>query len=314
MAAIFSLPRQPLIDAAGNLVPGGSVAFFTVGTTTPKDVYDEDGDALEQPVEADSAGLLPVIYMDTGPFKLVAYDDEGAELWTADNLDSGIPAADGAVPIANGGTGATSAAQALTNLGAASQTDVDTLSTSVSDMEQQIDDVGGELGALAGLDKITRDHLDTGFGVVVPARSLVASTASVVTCSGTIPYDDSIPAISEGTQVLSGSYTPKSASSSLEIECMLFASMSTSQNACVALFKDTDNDAIAAAWQRYDSANIRGFRLVHNMASWGTTPSTLQIRAGGASGTLYVNGNASGTRVGGGVLLAYLRIIERETK
>jgi hypothetical protein len=87
--------------------------------------------------------------------------------------------------------------------------------------------------------------------------------------------------------------------------------MSAAQNACLALFRDTASDAIAAAWHRYDSANMQAIILKCRIASWGTTPSTLQLRGGGGSGTLYVNGNGSGTQVGGGVLTAYLRVTER---
>lgn len=315
MASVFTLPRSVLLDADGNPISGGSVSFYDAGTTTPRAVYSDAGltTAISQPVTADSAGKLPLIFMTTGSFKIVVADADAATIYTADNLDSGVPAGSGALAVTAGGTGATTAAGARTALGAAAQADLDTLSSAVSTIQGQITDVGGELGDLAGLDTITRDNLGSGFGVATAGDTIVASTASVVTCTGTVPYDNSIPDISEGTQVLSGSFTPASASSILEIEAVCFASISAAQNACLALFKDTDSAAVAAAWHRYDSGNMQAIILKHRMASWGTTPSTLQIRGGGASGTLYVNGNGSGTRVGGGVLLAYLRVTEKLT-
>lgn len=313
MASVFTLPRSVLLDADGNPISGGSVSFFDAGTTTPRAVYSDATltTPISQPVTADSAGKLPLIFMQTGSYKIVVADGDAATIYTADNLDSGVPAGSGALAVTAGGTGATTAAGARTALGAAAQADLDTLSSSVSSIQGQITGVGGTLGDLAGLDTITRAYIGTGFGVVVAGDTIVASTSSVVTCSGTIPYDNSIPQISEGTQILSGSFTPASASSILEIEARCFASLSAAQNASIALFRDTGSDALAAAWRRYDSANMQDILIRHRMASWGTTPSTLQIRGGGASGTLYVNGNASGTQVGGGVLLAYLRVIER---
>jgi hypothetical protein len=313
MAAIFTLPRSVLLDADGNPISGGSVSFYDAGTTTPRAVYSDAGltTPISQPVTADSAGRLPLIYMTTGSFKIVVADADAVTVYTADNLDSGVPAGSGALAVSAGGTGATTASGARTSLGAAAQSDLDTLSSAVSSIQGQITDVGGTLGDIAGLDTITRDYLGSGFGVVAAQDTIVNSTANVVTCSGTIPYDNSIPDISEGTQILSGSFTPASASSVLEIEALCFASLSAAQNAAIALFKDTDASAIAAAWHRYDSGNMQAILLRHRMASWGTTPSTLQIRGGGASGTLYVNGNASGTRLGGGVLLAYLRVVEK---
>jgi hypothetical protein len=313
MAAIFTLPRSVLLDADGNPISGGKVSFFDAGTTTPRAVYSDAGltTPISQPVTADSGGKLPLIYMATGGYKIVVADADGVTIYSADDLDSGVPAGSGALAVDVGGTGATTASGARTNLGAAGQSDLDALSSAVSSIQGQITGVGGTLGNLAGLDKITRDYLGAGFGVAVAGDTIVDSIASVVTCSGTIPYDNSIPQISEGSQILSGSFTPVSASSILEIEASCFASMSAAQNAALALFRDTGNDAVAAAWRRYDSANMNNIMLKHRMASWGTTPSTLQIRGGGASGTLYVNGNSSGTQVGGGVLLAYLRVIER---
>ena len=305
MAAIFSLPWAGVTISSGDLL-----YFYDAGTTTPQAVYSDSGlsTAISQPVTADSDGVFEVIYLTTGTFKVALKTSAGVTRYTADNVDGGIPAGSGALAVANGGTAATTAAGARTNLAAAAQTEVDALSSSVSDIEGQIDDVGGTLGALAGLDTLT-DELGTGFGVVLKQNALVDSDATVVTCSGTIPYDNSIPQNSEGTEVLSGSFTPQSASSILEIEVYVVGALSTSANVCVALFKDTTADAIASVWS-YNVAQAVIYRLRHRMASPGTSAVTFAVRAGGSTGTFYVNGNSSGTRVGGGVQLASILVKE----
>jgi hypothetical protein len=311
MAAIFQLPKTTAIDADGEVISGATLNFYDATTTTPQVVYSDSTllTPISQPIAADSAGRFPKIYTATGSYKIVLKDSLGATIYTEDNLDSGIPAGSGALAVVNGGTGATTAAGARTSLAAASQTEVDALSSDVADVQAQITAVGGSLGDLAGRDDITRSQLATGFGVVTIQNVLVNATASVVTCSGTIPYDDSIPQNSEGTQVLTGSFTPVSASSVLEIEVYIQAAHSTTVNAAVALFKDTAADAIAAQWQLLQG-NSMIFRLRHRMASPGTSAITFAVRAGGTSATLYVNGNASGTRLGGGITLASMLIKE----
>ena len=127
MAAIFNLPRSVLLDADGNPISGGKVSFFDAGTTTPRAVYSDSGltTLISQPVTTDSGGKLPLIYMATGSSKIVVADADGATIYTADNLDSGVPAGSGALAVNVGGTGATTAAGARTALGAAAQADLD---------------------------------------------------------------------------------------------------------------------------------------------------------------------------------------------
>jgi hypothetical protein len=64
---IFSLPEQAVLSAteALRLLPGAKAYFFASGTTTPQDTF-SDADLTiphANPVEADSAGFLPTIYL-----------------------------------------------------------------------------------------------------------------------------------------------------------------------------------------------------------------------------------------------------------
>jgi hypothetical protein len=303
MAAIFRSPVVTLLDASGAIIPGGKVYFYDATTTSPRTVYSDAGltTPRTQPVVADSAGRLPVIYMTTGPYKIVVTDADDVLIagLSSDNLDSGLPAGStGILALASGGTGASTAAGARTNLAAVSQADFDALSASLVD--------------LATLDTIDRTKLASGFGtVILQGPTVVASTTSLVTCTTAVPADDTIPQVGEGDQVLSGNFTPKSASSTLHIAVRLRGGASTTAYAASALFTGASSSAIASAAAYVNSANyIAILDLLHTMASPGTNQITFSVRAGPASGSLYINGIGTGTRLHGGVQKASLIVTE----
>lgn len=75
---IYRLPAAVLFSS-GVLAPGWKVYFYLTGTTTPTDVYTthERNVAHTQPVEADSAGVLPVVYLDPAiVYKTEVYDED----------------------------------------------------------------------------------------------------------------------------------------------------------------------------------------------------------------------------------------------
>src|SRR5262245_10489122 len=197
MSATFVLPRMTLLDANGIITPTGSVRFFNAGTSTPRTVYSDTGLAtpINQPIVADAAGRLPKIYLAVGAYKVTYYSDAAGTIpvYTEDNLDTGIPAGSGALGVTSGGTGATTPAGARTNLGAAAQTDLTTLSSQVAGILAQITGVGGALGDLAGLDQITRAQLAAGFGnVILQGPTIIASVTATQTINSQIPSDDTI--------------------------------------------------------------------------------------------------------------------------
>lgn len=62
---LFSLPKAVPIDN-GAAIPGAKLYFFQSGTTTPQNTYSDAAlsTAHENPVEADSEGVFPPIYLD----------------------------------------------------------------------------------------------------------------------------------------------------------------------------------------------------------------------------------------------------------
>lgn len=317
MAALFRLPKQTLFDSNGLIAPNGSVRFFASGTSTPLSVFSDAGltAPIAQPIPADSAGRLPIIYMPTGLFKVIIYSDLAGSIvvYTADAQDTGIPAGSGALPVANGGTGATTAAGARTNLLAASQTDLNTQAAALAVIQAAITALpGSALGAIAGLATLTRAYLATNFGSIPVQRAEVAATVAQATAATTIPYDNTIPQNTEGWEALNGNFTPVSATSTFEVRVDVMVSNANNEPVCVALFQDTIANALAARWVKIPAVNdVANASFIHRMASVSTAAIAFKVRIGGSSAATAINGTAA-ARVGGGVVRSAVTVIEYE--
>jgi len=143
-----------------------------------------------------------------------------------------------------------------------------------------------------------------------------ATTSSVVTCGTTIPWDDTIPQITEGNEVLNLTITPLSATSALYIKFDASGSASGAVNnaATIAFFKDSVANAIYATQVHFWNAIGYGnkFNASYKENSSSTTSRTYRVRVGADSPTIYINGNGSGARRYGGVSTAILEIWEVE--
>lgn len=138
--------------------------------------------------------------------------------------------------------------------------------------------------------------------------------ATQLNVTGTIPYDDTIPQITEASQILTTSYTPVLSGSTLLIESIaqLYTSSATTQNLGVAIFNGGAN-AISAESQPISNGgtSLGGAYVCRaKMTTTSTSPITISVRAGSQiSGTLSLNGIGSG-RFFGGVMFSSIRITE----
>ena len=146
-------------------------------------------------------------------------------------------------------------------------------------------------------------------GAVV--QSVNSSTGAVATGTTTIPRDDTIPQNTEGTQFLSQSITPLSATNILQIDVVLFASCSVVSDIIAALFQGAGANAIAVA-SNYASTSLGVACVVlrHRMVAGTTSPVSFAVRAGPmTAGTVTLNG-ASGGRYYGGAMASSITITE----
>lgn len=147
--------------------------------------------------------------------------------------------------------------------------------------------------------------------MALTAQSVVqfatTSTSSWTVIAGTtssniIPVDNTKPQVTEGYGVLSLSFTPKSATSTIVVSVKGYAlcgGTAIYDSAVAALFSSASSDAIQATWLA--NAHTAGVSLLGNLAmevtqtSGSTTARTYSLRVGPntSTGTVILNGNSS---------------------
>lgn len=137
-----------------------------------------------------------------------------------------------------------------------------------------------------------------GYGCVLQVVNTQAG--AVATGTTTIPTDDTIPQNTEGTEFMSLSITPKSATNKLKITVVGSFSYSVSAVGSMALFQDSTADALAVVTSSIVSSNTENMTLVHYMTAGTTSSTTFKMRAGaGSAGTITFNGVGGGRYFGG---------------
>jgi hypothetical protein len=138
----------PITDA-GEILVGARVFICDVGTTNLKAIYSDTAlsAALDNPMDTDADGFHPQAYL-SGSYKIRIETGgtdtigSGTLVRQWDNIDGGVPVGSGDLPIADGGTAASTAAAARTNLGVPSQTELDDLSSELAELAGTVGSTG----------------------------------------------------------------------------------------------------------------------------------------------------------------------------
>ena len=148
---------------------------------------------------------------------------------------------------------------------------------------------------------------DPGVGLL---QTVSYQTGAVATGTTIIPWDDTIPQISEGTEFMTCAITPRSATSKLMIEVVAGGAVTVAATVIAALFQDATANALAAICSVQPTATAQGIvSFRHTMTSGTTSATTFRVRIGPhTAGTYTFNG--SGTRVFGGVMASSIVIQE----
>lgn len=134
---------------------------------------------------------------------------------------------------------------------------------------------------------------------------LLQSTTSTYTANAnlttTIPADDTIPQITEGSEIATVTITPKRSDSTLRVRFngMCAFPIGSSQHVTAAVFVGTTADAIYATGKLIGVSVLDNLSGEFTVAAGSTTARTYRLRVGPASGTVRMNGNAIGRYYGG---------------
>jgi hypothetical protein len=126
-------------------------------------------------------------------------------------------------------------------------------------------------------------------------------TGAVASGTTTIPFDNTIPQITEGNEFMTLAITPISATSTLLINVVSWNSCNPQDEIVVALFQDSTANALAAISHTPFTATARlAIGFTHKMTSGTTSATTFKVRAGMASaGTITFNGLSGAGKLGG---------------
>ncbi len=147
MALSIIKPFVHVEDSNGNPYVGAKLYVYLPGTTTLASIFSDDGlsVSLSNPLTgvnaSDAAGNFPRAYIAAGTYKLRAETSAGVLIWQMDNIDTGLSAGSGALPIASGGTGGTTATAARTNLDVPSNSELTALASDITDIQSTLQNI-----------------------------------------------------------------------------------------------------------------------------------------------------------------------------
>lgn len=137
-------------------------------------------------------------------------------------------------------------------------------------------------------------------------------TGAVATMTALIPGDDTIPQITEGTEVMTRAITPTNASNILEIEVVVNVGNggTSTEWMTAALFQDSTANALACGFT-YAAANTP-VQVVfkHRMVAGTTSATTFRVRFGGNTANTFTFNGLGGGRYFGGVLASSITVRE----
>lgn len=127
-----------------------------------------------------------------------------------------------------------------------------------------------------------------------------ARTGAVGTTATVMPFDDTVPQITEGSEFLTLAITPINATNKLLIQVVFNGSCSTASYITAALFQDATATALVSA-SKSGAAGTYEQVVINHLADAGTTSATtIRLRAGQhTAGTMTMNGDGGARRLGG---------------
>jgi hypothetical protein len=154
----------------------------------------------------------------------------------------------------------------------------------------------------SALQAAPKQYVDNSFLAGSVVKSAYSETTAYATYNTVIPFDDTVPQITEGTEILTVAITPTSASSKIRIKANLYTSTISGGGTVVfAIFRDSNANAIFVT-SDYKEISLEtssvSFEFYDAPSSVSTVTYKLRVGPGNASFPLALNGTNS-RRFGG---------------
>jgi|GEM_PF-5697631 len=115
-------------------------------------------------------------------------------------------------------------------------------------------------------------------------------TSTLATVSGSIPYDNTIPQITEGVQIMETLFTPSSVSSNLEIDVQVCFKNYPAFGIVIAVFIDNIPNAVITNYDYYTVGNhTKNFSVTVPNTDINQKRISVRIGGDGSSATLNIN-------------------------
>ena len=185
--------------------------------------------------------------------------------------------------------------------------------TSVKSFTTKVDNVDDVMAVdINGLqDEVVAIETALGAGKSTSTIQVVnTQTGAYANGNTSLPFDDTIPQNTEGTELMTLAITPKATTNKLKIDVVVNGTCTVAAGMVVALFQDTTAGALAAVTQEETATGyMQTVKFTHYMAAGTTSATTFKVRAGGTGATFYFNGNSSSRQMGG-VMASSITITE----
>jgi hypothetical protein len=287
MAMHGAKPFVHVSDSNGNPYVAAKLYVYEVTTTTLRSIYSNEGlsVAIANPLTSDAAGNFARFYQNSGTYKLRAETSAGTLIWEQDNIDTGLPAGTGALPIARGGTGATTAAAARAALDVPSNSELTDLATDISDLSSQIQNVVSS---------------PQGYLTLTTLTPILASDVSAGTSVYYTPYTGNLIPIYNGTAFVVTSFSELTmAMNSNHVASTLYDFFVISDGGTVRLVTGPAwNTSTAGSGARGTGAGTTEIERVNGLwvnknamtARYGATTVSVALRQGTYVGSMFVDG------------------------
>lgn len=158
----------------------------------------------------------------------------------------------------------------------------------------------------SALRKVSWSSMQPVGSVLNTVQSVVSTTETI---TGNIPSDNTIPQQTEGTEIMTATITPQSASNKILVRAVVYISSNAGSWNTAAVFAGSGNDAIASwlgLYGGYDNQVV--IEYLHSPAT--SSAITYKLRVGSDSGTSYINAYGGGSARYGGVARTTLTLQE----